>query len=163
MFLWLPWQLPGMNELIDWRAVRFSNGRKTRAVVPETKEKYGQNKYSVMKRKWGDSIALYARSRGFSVPSGCWHFSYLFVEQTQRKDPSNVAAGAVKLIEDGLVKGKVMDGDGWGTVNSLHYYFLKDSPPGVLLGLSETGAVARSEMVEQYKVMSHVERIKKSL
>jgi hypothetical protein len=41
---------------------------------------------------------------------------YEFRERDRRRDPSNVAAAAIKIIEDALVQSCVLPDDGWGQI-----------------------------------------------
>lgn len=172
-YLWLPWLLPDFNTLINKRGERYTrkagSSRRSRGdfVYRDTlaqanaREPGDQNGYAVMKKKWEEAIGLLARTRGFVVHPGCWAFSYLFVEPTIRRDPSNVCSGAIKLIEDALQRAKLMDRDGWGTVREIHSYFVKlpkdFACEGILVCIGDTVPTAR-EMLEQARVMSNAER-----
>lgn len=161
-FLWLPWRLPHINELIEGRGVvykaRYGKGKK-----PVKNRMAQSNAYHAMKKQWCESIGLTARARGFVVHPGCWAFTFLFVEQNVRRDPDNIAGGAVKFIFDGLRLAKLLDDDGWASVGSLYYEFTtpKLSPgltvPGVLVAYGGQ-QVTKEALIEQAKVMSHAER-----
>jgi hypothetical protein len=148
--------MPDLNELIRQRGVRFRSGKRTRA-TPAQVQTYDPNGYQALKKRWMECVGTLARARGFSVPPGCWAFTYLFVDATKRRDPSNISSGARKFVEDGLVKAKLMDGDGWGTVHEIHDFFHRGEPEGILLSVSEA-MVPEQEMLLQYERMNHGEK-----
>lgn len=161
-FLWIPWRLPKLNQLLDARGSIYTpKGKKSTS--GKTKHiRALPNGYSVMKKHWTSLLAMHMRTRGFSVLPGCWDFTYLFVEPNSKFDPSNISSAAIKFIEDALVKDKRMEGDGWATVHSITCYFAasKDLPPGVLLAISDN-SVARpreNELLEQAETMSNAAR-----
>lgn len=161
-FLWIPWRLPKLNELLDQRGRVFRKkagaARASQAAKPVSKVANG---YSVLKKQWEATIALLASSRGFSVLPGCWDFSYLFLEPNPNFDPSNISAAAVKFIEDALVKDKRLQGDGWATVHSItsHFHQTDDKCPvsGVLLAVSNK-PLELVELLDQAGVMIYAER-----
>ena len=55
---------------------------------------------------------------------------YRFYEQSKRRDPSNVASFAVKVIEDALQKCGVIENDGWANIAgySQDFFVDKDNP-----------------------------------
>lgn len=162
-FLWIPWRLPKLNELLDARIRVFTpKGGKSRGGATRKHVASLPNAYTVMKREWEGCIAMLARTRGFSVLPGCWDFTYLFVEPNSKFDPSNISAAAIKFIEDALVKDKRMEGDGWATVHSITCLFEKVSPdccsvPGVLLAIGDA-PVELTAMAVQAMRMSNAER-----
>lgn len=163
-FLWIPWRLPKLNELLDARIrVYTPKGGKSRGGATRKHVASLPNAYTVMKREWEGCIAMLARTRGFSVLPGCWDFTYLFVEPNAKFDPSNISAAAIKFIEDALVKDKRMEGDGWGTVHSITCHFsnvsseTKATVPGVLLAVG-AGPVSVDTMLQQAETMSNAER-----
>lgn len=110
-----------MNQLLDERAKTARRGTAL------------WNGYSDLKRGWEGRIAAYARSQGFPALE-CGEFSYTFVEPDRRRDPSNVASGGLKLIEDALVKAGLLKNDGWRAILRLELWFLvdKDEPGSYL-------------------------------
>ncbi len=95
--LFIPGPLPGLNEIINAKG--------------NTRGKW--NAYSKMKKHWGGLIALLARAKGIeTIPEGS-RFYYRCVEPNRSRDPSNIIAGAVKLIEDGLQEAGILENDGW--------------------------------------------------
>ena len=91
---WIPGPLPGMNDMTAKRG----RGRGFA--------------YAKAKEKWTNDIALLALAA--HVPHfNRVHISYRWVEPNKKRDPSNVAAGGRKVVEDGLVRAKVLENDGW--------------------------------------------------
>lgn len=127
--LWIPGPMPGLNELIDARMLR--------------KGKW--NGYSSLKKKWGQTIGLMARTQGFTrVESGL--FTYLIDEPNQRRDPLNIVAGAVKLIEDGLQEAGLLGNDGWSQVLEIRpYWRLDKQKPGVSLFVTQDETLTFAE------------------
>ncbi len=119
--LWIPGRLPGLNEIIDAAGTR----------------KGTWNAYMSMKQKWGLNIATHARGQGFAAFEH-GHFTYLFQEPNHRRDPSNVIAGGVKLIEDALQEAGLLKNDGWGEVLSIRPYYLVNANGGA----AETAGVS---------------------
>lgn len=131
-----------MNEMI---AARMSNAHSQR---PNAK---GQrwNGYSDFKKKWQNIIAHHAFAQKFpAIESG--YFTYLFVEPNRQRNPSNVQAGAVKLIEDALVECKLMPNDGWKQVQGICGHMTVDDGDGVLLVITEDDVLSRPEIYRVY-------------
>jgi hypothetical protein len=100
-----------------------------------------------MKKQWGEAIALLASAQGLKrVEAG--YFTYLCRERNKQRDPSNVGAGAVKLIEDALQYMGFMDNDGWsqvlGYVPHLH---VDASMPGVTVFVHPERLLTKEEAI----------------
>lgn len=105
--LWIPWQMPGLNEIIR------EKGR--------IRGKW--NGYMTMKEQWGNRIAGQAMVQKFpKLERG--HFTYVFEEPNRKRDPSNVIAGGIKLIEDALQVAELLPNDGWEQILSIRPYYL---------------------------------------
>lgn len=100
-FLWVPGPLPGLNELIA-----AAKGAKGRGVA-----------YARLKREWTARIAMLAKSERLHPVGPGAYLRFRFLERDRRRDPDNIAAGARKLILDGLVEAGVLSGDGWDGVS----------------------------------------------
>jgi len=99
--LWIPGQLPGLNELIA--AAKSGRGR--------------GNGYARLKAQWTEEIAIRARAAGlWKWPSGA-SFRFRWVEGSKRRDPDNFTGGGRKLILDGLVLAGVLPDDSWRYVD----------------------------------------------
>ena len=126
--------MPGLNDLIRAKAARVKNAPP--GVV-----------YNAMKREVEERVALCASSQRFK-PKGK-HFNYLLVEETLRRDPSNVAAGAIKMIEDALVKRGLLASDGWSQVGGGTWYphCEEDFGAGVCLVVQDCPVLSKEAMI----------------
>ena len=116
--LWIPGPLPGLNDMI----AKQSRARGFR--------------YEDLKEKWTNDIAMLARSARVPHFSRV-HIDYLWVERNHKRDPSNIAAGGRKLVEDGLVAAKVLDNDGWEEIDGwLDSFVVDKAHPGVLVKIT---------------------------
>lgn len=115
--LWVPVRLPGLNELLAGQA---SASR-------------GWSAYNQKKQQLTAQIVLLARWRGIGLIDPSF-FTYLFAEPNKRRDPSNLTAAGIKLLEDALCAGGHLANDGWEHVLGFCSYWVcsKDSP-GVLV------------------------------
>jgi hypothetical protein len=135
-FLWIPGRIPGLNDIL--RAKRRLFGK-------------GKNKadgYSQLKAAWGQRIKLYALAQRIK-PIDRAAFSYLFVEQDRRRDPSNLLT-SIKLAEDGLQEAGLLPNDGWSNVLGIELHWMVGSPIGVMVGCGET-APGRDELIAAHQ------------
>ncbi len=79
-------------------------------------------------------------------------FGYVVVEETLRRDPSNIIAAAVKFIEDGLIKAGVMPNDGWGNVLGIRPICVHrpGREPGVYVVMSDD-RISEEQLVLEYE------------
>lgn len=136
-FLWIPGKLPGLNEIIRERGRTFGKGRKR------------SDGYAKLKLAWADRIKAHARAQRFR-PVDFAAFSYLFVEAERRRDPSNVIAGGMKLIEDALQEAELLAGDGWANVTAIAPFWALGDPPGVLVACGES-VLTKAELVARFQ------------
>ena len=103
--------------------------------------------YTEMKRSWGRLVRQMAE--GYSLPlREEVYMTYLIFEPNRRRDPSNVRAGAVKIIEDGL-KGCALSNDGWRNIlDSREFLAVDKEAPGVAVFLSDERVLERDEAME---------------
>lgn len=128
MLLWVPGKLPGWNELLN------EKGR----------TRNGWNGYNALKGEWAEQVALRARQQQFECQEG-GYFTYLFVENHDRRDPSNVL-GFVKLLEDALVELEVLGDDDRNHVWEIRPYVVtRPGPAGVLLNVDQELLGPRTE------------------
>lgn len=112
--LWIPGQLAGMNEMLE-DVQAFSRGP-------------GGKRFS----RYQSRRAEHMNSIGFRILAAklpkmeSAHFTYVFREPNRRRDPSNVLAGALKLVEDSLQKMGVLENDGWFQVKGIQPHWLVD-------------------------------------
>jgi len=122
--LWIPRRAPNLNDLI-----------RAHAQHPHV--------YDRIKKSWADTVALVAAPRCIAslrgVPCSV-HFE--LIEKDSRRDPDNIAAGAAKLILDGLVKAGVIEGDGWKHISGLSFSWRVGEPVGVRVVLTPSVGVA---------------------
>lgn len=127
--LWIPGPLPGLNELINTRG--SAKGR--------------ANPWAAAKKKWHSTIGLLARHQQLR-PFDAAHWTYLFIEKHEKRDKTNIAAAACKLIEDSIVENGYLKNDGWSQVLSYqHWFVVNESNPGVLLYLGNC-CITQSQM-----------------
>lgn len=113
--LFIPVVLPNLND-----------------VIHACKTHYGV--YSSMKKKWGCVVRLYALQQRFEKITEPAHWEYTFYEPNRRRDPSNLAGGAIKILEDALQEAGLLENDGWEQVLSISSMFrVSKEKPGVLL------------------------------
>lgn len=119
--LWIPRLAPNLNDLI-----RAKGGKG-----------YAYNK---LKKSWAQTVAFCVaggRIMWGKPPtlSPCAVHIQL-VEPNRKRDPDNIAAGAAKLILDGLVQAGVLEGDGWDQVTALSFSWRVGKHPGVRVVLT---------------------------
>lgn len=138
MVLWVPGKLPGLNELVNAKA---SHGPKVpRGVV-----------YNNLKKTVQERVGLCAQAQKFRVTGA--HFNYLLVESDMRRDPSNVAGAAIKMIEDALQVTKLLQNDGWKQVLGCTWYphCEEGAPPGVFLVIQDCPVLSKTAMIEKLR------------
>ena len=122
-WVWVPGKLPGLNDLIDARGRGHGNGPNA----------WSGDGYSRMKAFWSRKVVEAARDCETAPARRPAWFSYLFVEETMRRDPSNFIGGGVKLIEDGLQEAGILANDGWKDILGIVPMWTKGPVPGVLV------------------------------
>ncbi len=128
----MPGQTPGMNDILAAKGNAFRGG---------------YNGYSKLKKQWTDTIGLLAQVQGIKpIESG--YFTYLCLERNKQRDPSNVACGAVKIIEDALQEIGVLKNDGWAQMLGYVPYLSVDAAaPGVALFVHPDRLLSREEAI----------------
>ena len=149
---WIPDKVPSLNELNEFRAIQGPT-RPAGIITYKGKGRkrgYVYNKYNEIKQHWSDKVYCIVRGAGFEPVESC-HFSYLVVEKTIKRDPSNVCASSIKFIEDGLVKAGVIPNDGWKNVLSIAPEWLLDrkGDNGVFIVMSD-GRIPYECIVSKY-------------
>lgn len=131
--------MPGLNELFAARIQIFGSSAHTGKIA---------NGYSKLKREYEAKVRWYmARKKLSKAPFPCW-MSYLVIEPNQMRDPSNIVAGAMKLIEDSI-KGKVIEDDSWAYIKGITAWWDVAPEPGVLVAWGESG-FSKEEMRSLY-------------
>lgn len=104
--------------------------------------------YSQLKRDYAERVILCARTQRFQkIESG--YFTYVFYEQDRRRDPSNVAAGGIKIVEDALRVAGLLTNDGWKHVlGFVAYWQVRREAPGVALFVNPYGLLSQDLALE---------------
>ena len=130
--LWIPGRLPGWNELLDAKGVRFKGTHKTA--------------YDVLKSKSQERIIFLARAQLKPVERA--FFRYEFHEPDRHRDPSNVASGALKIVEDALQHAGILSNDGWKNVAGFAFEFVVDKEAqGVMVRIEDAPEEAKTRRV----------------
>lgn len=138
-YLWVPGKVPGLNEMLDQRMRIFGSNHSGTRVA---------NGYSKLKREYSQRVRLYLMQQDFEkAPKPCW-MSYMVVEKSKARDPSNIWAGAMKMIEDAIT-GPVLDNDGWDEIAGVALWCEVSPVDGVLVSWGPTLA-SREEMQGVY-------------
>lgn len=115
-------RLPGLNEMLAGARSRRGAG----------------SKWSLMKRAAEQRIALCARAAKLKPVVGPAVFTYVFHEPNRRRDPSNLIAGGVKVLEDSLVELGILANDGWKHVAGIRSSCIVDQEnEGVTVTIEE--------------------------
>lgn len=94
----IPGKLPGLNEYID-------------------AERRHRLKAAQMKARYEKLIQLCIRNDlGLLLITKPVFIDYHFYEPNRRRDKSNISGYARKMIEDALVKCRVLENDGWRNI-----------------------------------------------
>lgn len=102
-------RLPGLNELI-------------------TAERTHRQKGAKLKRDAETLVRWHIRQQLRGVkPKTPVHIEYRYFEPDRRRDCDNIAAFAHKVIQDALVKERVLPNDGWAQINGFSDYFAVDA------------------------------------
>lgn len=116
----IPSRAPNLNDLIRAKGSGY------------------KGKYNLIKRRWHELVRDAAIASRVAPCQGPQCFTYLCLEPTRQRDPSNFLAGAIKMIEDGLQGAGVIAGDGWPHVAGIVGYWDVDrSSPSVHVWLGD--------------------------
>lgn len=104
----IPGTLPGLNEYI-------------------AAERTNRYKAAAMKRE-AESLVLWAAKqclRGWKARASV-RMEYTWVERNRHRDKDNISAYGRKIIQDALVKGGYLQGDGWAHISGFSDAFVVD-------------------------------------
>lgn len=104
----IPGTLPGLNEYI-------------------AAERTNRYKAAAMKRE-AENLVLWAAKqclRGWKARASV-RMEYTWVERNRRRDKDNISAYGRKIIQDALVKGGYLQGDGWAHISGFADEFAVD-------------------------------------
>lgn len=136
--LWIPYVLPGLNEILEAASMRRG----------------AWSKYADLKRQWTKTVQTCTISSGIEPMTGAVHFGYVFYEEHRRRDPSNFVSGCIKIVEDALQKVEryghpVLPNDGWMNVASFAFAWeVRPSSTGIAVWMRATQGFSREELVE---------------
>lgn len=119
----IPGRLPGLNEYVD-------------------AERANRQKGAALKRSCEQQIMLLARSqlRGVRFAEPVF-MTYTWVEKDRRRDKDNVSSMGRKLIQDALVKAKILQNDGWNHIAGFEDKFAVDAKcPRIEVAITEVSA-----------------------
>ena len=112
-------QLPNLNDYINADRVMVKNAGHCFSKGNAFKQTAQKSVQEAIKRDLGN-LAIKSPIK----------IKYCFFEPNKRRDKDNVAAFAMKVIQDALVKEGVIKNDGWREIESFECYFYvdKDNP-----------------------------------
>jgi hypothetical protein len=149
---WIPGKIPSFNELVDWKSI----GKKpTSGIIlmrGKKKGSYQFNRYNEVKQNWKAKTCSEVIEQGFQVVLSSY-FTYLFVEKTRKRDPSNFCAAGIKFVEDGLILAGCMPNDGWDNVLGISQFWMhdKEHQQGILVAMA-------SEPLTTYQMMLELDK-----
>lgn len=129
-------KIPSFNELVFARAIQ--SPQKVSWLLKKSPKKkksnFVFNQYNQIKQDWEARISLAVKTQGFQKVKSA-HFHYLVIENTKKRDPSNIFSSAIKFCEDGLMKAEVIENDGWENVLGIRPYIKleRNSIPGIFV------------------------------
>lgn len=116
--LFIPWKLPGLNEIIGMRGT-------------------GHHQYYRKKADIEEMIHLECLAQHIKPAKKPVMLRFQWQEPDRRRDKDNIAAGK-KFILDGLVQAGILEGDGWKHILGWVDYFVVDKEkPGVQVTIDE--------------------------
>lgn len=149
----VPGKVPSLNDLLDARGAGQPIIRSIIMRRKPTKAKSGGMRfdlYNEIKQDWTQRTIAALGAPFIRVPS-CY-FGYVVVEETLKRDPSNICSAAVKFIEDGLVKAGAIPNDGWDQVKGIRVTWIhrKGQVPGVYVVMSDE-LLSEERLVLEYE------------
>ena len=112
-------RLPGLNEYID-------------------AERSSRYKGAEMKKKYETVVMHAARSLGKWRPEGSVFMVYNWYEKDRRRDKDNVSGFGRKVIQDALVKAKMLKNDGWKDIDGFSdKWYVDPKNPRVVVEILE--------------------------
>lgn len=115
--LWLPGRWPTYTDIHE-RGNHFTTRR--------------------LKLKWQGDVQLFLQAGG--VPHlGSVSLRYTHYRADRRCDKSNLASGAMKIVEDALVKAKVIRDDRWRFIVDFDHTFTVDKAEGLKVVIIDRG------------------------
>lgn len=149
----VPGKVPSLNELLE---AKGTGGSSLRSIIMRRSPSKGKQRgarfdlYNDIKKDWMRRTTAALPAAFQRVDSA--YFGYVIVEETLKRDPSNVCSAAIKFIEDGLVKAKVMPNDGWKNVLGIRMAVIHrpGREAGVFVCMSDA-RLDEDELVHRYE------------
>jgi hypothetical protein len=150
---WVPGKVPSLNDLLDAKSIKQPI---LRSIIMRQKPSKGNrggnrhNAYNEIKQDWKQRTVRAVGEPFVRIEKA--FFGYLVVEESLKRDPSNICASAIKFIEDGLVEAGVIPNDGWNNVLGIRvsWVYRKGRPPGVYVVMSDV-MLPEERLVEEYE------------
>jgi hypothetical protein len=149
---WVAGKVPSLNDLLDAKGTRQPV---IRSIImrkkPAKRQSGGEfDLYNDIKQDWTQRT-IKAVGAPFVRVQQCY-FGYVVVEETLRRDPSNIISSAIKFIEDGLIKAGVIPNDGWGNVLGIRPICIHrpGRDPGVYVVMSDE-PLEEARLVMEYE------------
>ena len=138
---WVAGKVPSLNDLLEARGAAPPS---IRSIIMRAKPGKAKSLgarwdlYNDIKQDW-KRRTIKAIGTPFVRVTACY-FGYVVVEETLKRDPSNICSAAIKFIEDGLVEAGVVPNDSWGNVLGIRMVCVhrKGRDPGVYVVMSDT-------------------------
>jgi hypothetical protein len=149
----VPGKVPSLNDLLE---ARGAVAPVIRSIIMRRKPSKAKSRghrfdlYNDIKQDWKQRTVDALGTPFVRVHSA--YFGYLVVEETLKRDPSNICSAAVKFIEDGLVEAGVIPNDGWDNVLGIrvHWVHRKGRDPGVYVVMSDA-LLPEERLVVEYE------------
>lgn len=150
---WIPGKVPSLNDLLEARGAVAPT---IRSIIMRRKPGKAKSRghrfdlYNDIKQDWKMRTIAAIGAPFVRVPRA--YFGYLIVEETTKRDPSNICSAAVKFIEDGLVEAGVIPNDGWEQVLGIRVAWVhrKGREPGVYVVMSDC-MIGEDQLVVEYE------------
>ena len=124
----IPGQMPNLNDYLQAERTKF-----------RTQNGKTNTKGNEMKKQWMNYSIVYIRKtlKGLQITNPVV-LNYRFYEPNQKRDLDNIAAFAMKVIQDSLVLAKVLKNDGWKQITGFNCeFFVSESNPRIELYILE--------------------------
>ncbi len=138
---WIAGKVPSLNDLLA--AKGGGSAPVLSSLIMRHKPQKGKQRgarfdlYNDIKQDW-KRRTIKAVGSPFVRVTACY-FGYVVVEETLKRDPSNVCSAAIKFIEDGLKEAGVIPNDGWKNVLGIRMITIHrpGRDPGVYVVMSD--------------------------
>lgn len=121
--LTIPFTLPGLNEYIN-------------------AERTSRYKAAELKHRCETSVSLAIKQQLRRPLKEPVYMEYRWIERDKRRDKDNICAYGRKIIQDTLVKSKLLKNDGWANIAGFSDNFAVDKTrPRIEVTIYETGGI----------------------